>query len=407
MRCVNSLVPAKKTVGDLVSELGVDGELSQFWVFASGLLNGEQCETLLSALATEVEKGTMRPENSRRLMLLLDCYAESESKLQYEKSGAITSLFVRRGLVISLAHLSIRQMQVVSDVICQYSTELEKVDLTYMGMDDMSSIFQITASLWKCERLKSLILPYSAFSPKSTCSFILPIIHGNTDSLISLYLPIGDNDFPQVSPVVQNCTFLASLDIGSPSLTNAGSLAVVSILQAQSTLVRLGLSGVFNDEGFSPIAQTVCSMSENLTHFELALAELSPAKICSTLSSILNLTVLGLYEIHIGDDGLRQLAQQLATIREVRLYNVGLTSLSMPTLDKLLHTMPVDGVCQVAVQRSLFLSTGQGIDDILAKTSLKLTSRETFRRPISVHRLQIRDMLELQTGQGQRLSVII
>ena len=406
MHAVRQLVGAsKKSIGDLVGELGVDGDLSRFWVFVSGLLGGEQCETLLSALGTQKGKSTARPEQSRRLMLLIDCYVECEGKLQDQRSVAIAGLIASEGLDLRFAHLSSTQAHAVCTVIRRYSTELDDLELFSTSMDT-SSMSQIAASLQECQNLSSLSLPHSAFSPENISSFI-KVIDKNTDSLIRLSIPVGDDDFPDVSPVVQKCTHLDNLDIGSLALTNAGSSSVINILQSQSSLKTFSLAGTFNDEGFAPIAQTLRSMSEHLTRLQLSLAELSLAMILSTLSSLPNLTWLFLSEIHIGDDGLRQLAQQLATICMVCLYNVGLTSLSMPTLDMLLHNMPVDGECEVLVERSLFLSTGQDIDDILKMTSLKLKSRETFRTHISAYGLQIRDRLFLETGEGQRLDFYI
>ena len=76
----------KKKAIDLVSKLGVDGDLARFWVFFSGLLNGEQCEALLTALCEQVDLANFLPERSRRLLLLLDCYSECKSKLNGQRS---------------------------------------------------------------------------------------------------------------------------------------------------------------------------------------------------------------------------------------------------------------------------------------------------------------------------------
>ena len=284
MHAVRQLVDAReKTIGDLVDELGVDGDLSRFWVFVSGLLGGEQCETLLSALATQIGQGTVWPEQSRRLMLLIDCYVECEGKLQDQRSVAITDLIASKGLNLRFPYLSISQAHTVCTVIRRYSTELDALYLNYTSMD-ASSMPQIAASLQECQNLKQLRLPYSAFSPENISSFI-KVIDKNTDSLIHLPIAVGDDDFPEILPVVQKCTRLDCLDLGSLALTNTGSMSVVDTLQSQSSLKTFALSGTFNDEGFAPIAQTLRSMSEHLTKLGLLLAELSLAMICSTLSS--------------------------------------------------------------------------------------------------------------------------
>ena len=82
----------KKTVSDLVRERGVDGDLARFWVFVSGLLPGELCETLLNAVRQKVDDPTLNSEVSRRFLLLLDCYIDCASKLPGRRSDTIADV---------------------------------------------------------------------------------------------------------------------------------------------------------------------------------------------------------------------------------------------------------------------------------------------------------------------------
>ena len=45
---------ANTSVGDFVEAQSVDGDYSRFWLFVSGLLSGDECESLLSAIAKKV-----------------------------------------------------------------------------------------------------------------------------------------------------------------------------------------------------------------------------------------------------------------------------------------------------------------------------------------------------------------
>ena len=405
VHAVRQLIGAgKKTIGDLVSELGVDGDLSRFWVFMSGLLGGEQCETLLNALATCPRKTTIRPEISRLLVLLIECYAECESKLQEQRSATVANAIAAKGLWLPFTHLSVSQAQAVSRVIQRYSTELHQVFLHYISMDT-SSIPLIIAGLQECQNLTHLHLPEFMFAPESIDA-VTNIIEKNTSSLYSLSIPASDGGSP-VSMAVMSCTRLKELSIGSQALTNAGSQLVADVLRQQRDLHNFHLTGKLDDDGFAPIARVLCSMGENLIDLNLQGMQLSSALISSTLSSLTNLCRLSLCEVPIGDVGLRQIERHLVRLRRVDLHNVGLTPLSIPTLAMLVRRMPANGECEVAVQRSLFKPTDETIAEIEETTSLKLVWKESFSTPVMFHGLQIKNNIKFQTDEGQSLFFVI
>ena len=116
----------EKTPADLVNERGVDGDLARFWVFVSGLLQGELCETLLSILRRKANDPTTYSEITRRLLLLLDCYVECASKLPGQKSDTIAD-FVSGELALCCFHLTVSNAQAISSVIRNYSTQMDSV----------------------------------------------------------------------------------------------------------------------------------------------------------------------------------------------------------------------------------------------------------------------------------------
>ena len=401
VHAVRQLVGAgEKTIGDLIGELGVDGDLSRFWVFVSGLLGDEQCETLLSELAKCPKEGTSTPEKSRRRVLLIECYTECESKLQEQRSPTVAKLIASEGLVFNLTHLSVSQARAVFRVIQRYSADLRQVLLRTTSME-ASSIPLIIAGLQECRKLTHLYLPEVMFAPE-TIDAITNTIEKSISSLHSLSIPASDVGF-RVSPAVVSRARLKDLSFGSRALTNAGSQLVVDVLQHQRGLQFLQLIGKLDDDGFAPISRVLCSMGDNLTQLILQGMELSSALISSTLSSLTNLSEVSLHEVPIGDVGLRQIDRHLVRLRRVNLHNVGLTPLSVPTLAMLIRHMSPYGACEVAVQRSLFKPTDETIADIEETTLLKLVWRKSFNTPVMLHGLQITDNIKFQTDEGQTL----
>ena len=356
----------------------------------------------MGALARQSDKLISLPEKSRRRVLLFECYAECERNLKEHRSAATAQLVASvEGVMLSYIHLSVGQAHAVSRVILQHRAELCYVNCAFASMNT-TSMALILASLQKCSNLRGLFLPESAFAPE-TVDRVTHIIKENAKSLQSLRLPVTDNGLP-VSSAVMSCVRLRYLSIGSQALTNSGSQIVVDVLQHQRLTV-FTLSGKLNDTGFAPIAGVLSSrsMAERLTDLDLDGMDLSPVMISSTVSSLTNLVVLGLYAVPIGDAGLRQIAHHLVRLRRVDLHNVGLTPLAIPVLDMIIRQMPVNAELEVAVQRSVFKPADQVIADIVKTTSLTLARRESHRMPIALAGLQITDIIYLEIGNGQQL----
>ena len=402
VHAVRQLIGSEQAApGRLVTELGVDGHLSRFWMFVSGLLEGKQCQLLLSALLSKSLIGNTLREKSRRLLLLIDCYGECDSKLEAERSTALAIHFRNTGLNLSQCHLSASQAQIVCRVFQRHSTELKSA-IFHLASMEASSMPPIIASLQQCHNLVEFTMPESAFKPE-TVDGVVKIIQNNASTLRSLLIPASDDGIP-VPPAIINGLSLQGLTIGSHALTNAGSQSVLDVFQRQPGLQLVGLIGKLDDDGFAPIAEELSSM-KTLLQLDLMWTQLSPDMLSATLSSLTHLVALGLHGVTIGDAGFRLIAQHLRKILNVDLHNVGLTPLSIPALCTLVCDMPMFGTCEVAVQRSIFKPTKEVIADILETTPLKLALRDSFVSPFAFFGLQIRDHVRLQT-QGERTLVL-
>ena len=405
----NVVGSGEKTLSEFVDERGVDGDLARFWIFVSGLLPGELCETLLSALHRKVYHPTLYPEESRRRLLLFDCCIECASKLPKQRSETIAGVLTQ-GIVLRNFHLTVSNAQAVSSVIRQYSMEVNSVNFVDTTMDDAASMFLIITSLLECHNLKELVLPATAVTPQAVCGLV-NLIEKNASSLTAVSIPVGDEDLPSLSPAIQKCASLVQLSIGSRSLANAAAPLVVDILRHQNRLTSFTLSGAIDDGEFSPIADALGALGETLAYLRLEWVELSPAMICRTLSPLTKLTRLDLSGVPIGDDGVCQLTEHQALPSRVGLNDVGITAVSILVLAAYLETMPsAAGSSEVLIKRSLCSSAGQDIADTMQSTSpsWKLVQRETYSTPVYTHTtLQVTEYLCFRREHGQELVVLI
>ena len=125
----------RQSMKDLVDKLGMDGDLSSFWRCVSGLLKGDECECLLSALASKVmayprtADGVMKFEGQRLLLLLLGCHAECIRELPTQGSEAVSKVISRNGLTCIAHYLSTSDAQALSCALYMYSSQVRTIDL--------------------------------------------------------------------------------------------------------------------------------------------------------------------------------------------------------------------------------------------------------------------------------------
>ena len=398
----------KKTIVDLVNELGVDGNLARFWVFFSGLLDEKQCETLLGALCGHAGAAEFPPEVSRRRLLLLDCYSECKVNLNGRRSPAIADFLRSSGLELKMTYVSKISARTVSNAIGQYSAELDRVNFQFTIID-ADCMPLIIASLQKCRRLQVLCLPNVALTLPET-SGIVAVIEKNANTLTLVDVPAGDKQFSPVSQAVQKCTHLENLTIGSQGLTNSSANLIANFFPhlPERTLKKLGLTSALDDEGFAPVAEALRFLDGQVTLFGIYWANLTSASIFRALSSLPSLKHLTLHGVPIGDDGFRQLVESGVLPPKVSLSNVGLTSLSVLVLETLLRIMPVGGESRIAFKRSLFSSApGQDIANTLQSTHWEVKETETIDPHAQLAGLLLTELIVCESRQDRRKRLLL
>ena len=397
----------KKKVIDLVSKLGVDGDLARFWMFFSGLLNGEQCEALLHALCQQEPLTKFRPERSRRLLLLLDCYSRCKSKLNGQRSPAIAEFMRSTGLRLMMTYVSMNSARTVSNVIRQYSAELCGPYFRNTILDTGCMSLIIT-SLQECRRLCVLSLPDVALTLPET-SGIVDVIEKNANTLTRINVPTGDEQFATVSLAVQKCTHLQALTIGSQGLTNASAQSVARFLShlCPKTLWDFGLTSALDDDGFTPVAEALRFLDGHVNTLGINWASLTSASIFKALSSLPNLSRFILQGVPIGNDGFRQLVESGVLPPILYLYNIGLTSISIPVLETLLRNMPARGELYVAVKQSLFSSIGQEIADTLQSGDWKVVRTKKLDPPAHIAGLRLTEEIRCESWQDLSKHMIV
>ena len=150
----------KGHMSDLVRELGVDGDYARFWPFVSGLLSGEECELLLSALAANIQdawqrKSTQQRKTTQHLLLLLQCHVECASKLPREGSPSVAALLKSTGLLLRKTHLSFNDTVATAEILRIYGTLLTDFSLHDSSLDHSGSAI-LLAGLQECTQLECL-----------------------------------------------------------------------------------------------------------------------------------------------------------------------------------------------------------------------------------------------------------
>ena len=398
--------PEKKSIGDLVAELGVDGDYARFWPFVSGLLSGSQCESLLSAIADKVTSARDgHPSKlSRLLLLLLHCHSECVTELPREGSPAIAMVMKSIGLQLTFTHVSASDARATAEVVRLYSSSVRKVDLFSTMMDDSSASIVI-ASLQQCTRLSYLNPGMTSNAADS--QVVAKVIEQNKSSLSGLTVPVGDEDLPSTAPSITTCSQLVILTIGSRALTNKSAPAVADTLRCHRSLKEFGLTGGVDDDGFTSIASSLLDTSAQLERLVLHWTMLSVSMLSDTLTSLTCLTVLQLAGNPIGDDGFHQLTTpllRLTSLQHLELIDVDLTIQSVEEMDKLLQHTPTQLVKIVVVSRKCtFLPTGQDVDDIAQLISMTLKVKVRFSEPLFILGYPITEQLKFVNDRSQKL----
>ena len=399
--------PKKKSISDLVVELGVDGDYARFWPFVSGLLSGQLCESLLIAIAEKVAaaRDGDRPKLSRLLLLLLHCHSECVTELPREGSPAVTVVMMSIGLQLRFTHVSVSDARAVADVLRKYSSAVEKVDLFSTIMDDSSASIVI-AGLQNCTRL-TLLHP-GMTSNEADSQAITKVIEQNKSSLRILVVPAGDEGLPLITPSITACTELVSLTVGSRALTNTSAPDVADILRCHRSLKVFGLTGEIDDNGFTSIVSSLLDTPGQLQRLVLHWTVLSVPMLSGTLTALTCLEWLKLVGNPIGDDGFQQLTiplRQLTSLQTLELIDVDLTIQSVEEMEKLLQSKPSLGKILVLNKKGAFFPLGQDVDDITQLTSMSMQEKIRRGEPSFQLGYSITEQLVFVNDRSQRLLI--
>ena len=196
----------KKSLFDLIRELGVDGDYARFWPFVSGLLSGEECELLLSALVANIPHATKGRESgqSRHFLLLFQCHVECASQLPRQGSPSVAAKLKSEGLQLTSTHLSFSDTLAAAEILRMYGTLITYVNMHNTSLDDNGGA-DLLASLQECTQLQKLDIGTMS-NLTGASSSIRRVLERNKDSLSKILLPVSDADLPELLPAMKSCT---------------------------------------------------------------------------------------------------------------------------------------------------------------------------------------------------------
>ena len=403
---------AKRNIGDLVSELGVDGDYARFWPFVSGLLRGEECELLLSALAMNVQGSSRHATRlyrsaTRHLLLLLQCHVECAGLLPREGSPSVAAMLKSLGLFLYNAHVSFSDAQAAASVLRQYDHAVTRFSLHDSSIDESGSV-DVLASLQECTQLKKL-----DFGLRNNSVYAAPdlrrVLEQIKNSLNNLAIPVSDADLPELLPAIKKCSGLENFSCGSPQLTNVSAAAIAEILRFLPKVNSVGIVSKMDDAGFEDIATTLCDMGAWLKHLKLYRSKLSAALLCKILSSLPYLSLFTLVGNLIGDDGFRQVSTvlQRRNIRTLHLCDIGLTSQSLTALENTLASCTNLRTLRVHCKKVTFPPIGKGYlaAALSGLPAMRMTKTEEFQNPTLEYGYRCTDRLRFENTSNQSLYI--
>ena len=344
---------AKRNISDLVRELGVDGDYARFWPFVSGLLSGEECELLLSALADNIQDASGRLRARTQLfLLLLQCHVECASQLPRLGSPSVAALLKSTALRLEKTHLSFSDTVAAAEVLRMYGTLVADVSMHDSSLDNSGGAI-LLASLQECTQLERLDIGAMSNLIGATSGF-RQVLERNKGSLWNIALPVSDEDLPELLPAMKMCTGLTNFTCGSPQLTNVSAPAIAEVLRLLPNVGLVGIHSQMDDGGFVKLEATLSDMANRLHRLNLYKTKVSPALLSKILSSLVNLTGLTLVGKPIGDDGFQQVASSLRQLRKfgnLHLCDIDVTWRSLSELEKVLFSCPKLRKCTLTTEK--------------------------------------------------------
>ena len=398
---------AKRNISDLIRELGVDGDYARFWPFVSGLLSEEECELLLCALAqvADVPDASRKRKTTQLTLLLLQCHVECASQLPRQGSPSVATMLKSVGLKLKQTHLSLSDTLAAAEILRMYGTRLTEVSLHNSSIDNSGSA-DLLASLQECTQLKTLDI--GAMSNLiGASSGIRRVLERNKDSLFNIALPVSDADLPELLPAMKECIGLTNFTCGSPQLTNESTPAIAEVLRLLPRVNVIGFHSRMDDAGFVKLEATLRGIANRLKRLNLYWTRVSPALLSSTLSSLANLTGFTLVGNQVGDDGFRQVAsslQQLQSLKNLHLCDIGVTWRSLSELEKVLLLCSKMIDYYVYAEKRSFPPADEDITKVFSLTTLRFKKKKDELNEL-YYGFRITDSLALWNQHLQKLHI--
>ena len=373
---------AKRNISNLVRELGVDGDYARFWPFVSGLLSGEECELLLSALAANVQNASGQRETTQHFLLLLQCHVECAGQLPDQGSQSVAAMLKSIGVQLKKTHLSFSDAFAAAEILQMYGALLTGVTLHESSIDDSGGA-DLLAGLQKCTHLMWLDIG-AMTNLIDAASCLRRVLERNKGSLSFIAVPASDADLPELLPAIKMCTALRVFHCGSPQLTNESAPAIAEVLRLLPNVDAIGLHSRMDDGGFVKLEDTLCDMANRLKRVRLRNKMISPAFLSKMLSRLTNLQWVVLIENPIGDDSFQQVAsalQQLRHLQHLHLCDIGVTWQCLAELEKVLLSCPRVHKCHLFAEKKSFPPPGEDITKVSSLTTLRLKRESALDEP--------------------------
>ena len=366
---------SEKEISALVASLGVDGDFARFWPFVSGLLSEEECEVILSALASKVAASVasgIQEEASQRLSLLLQCHMECLDKLPCEGSSSVATMLLSIGMRLNKTHLTLSDARATAKVLRQYGGVVSFFSLHDSSIVD-GGLADVLHGLQECSELQRMDLGILN-SLSGAAPALQQVLLRNKDSLQSITLPVCDSDLPEILPAIKALSRLRTLSCGSRRLSKVSAPAIAEVLSLLPTVDTVGILSEMDDTGFADLVPTLCGMATRLRQFKLYQTRLSASLLSKMLCSLPSLSLFTLVGNPVGDRGFQQVStslQKLGSLSSLVLCDIGLTWRSMKELESILGSCRKVKTLRVYCWKRSFLPTGEGVDAVRRLSSMK------------------------------------